>query len=93
MVAHVNEHALAHFAVRGDAAGDGDFRAVVVFAAFIFFASGFARFRRRKFVFERINAFGAQGGELGLALLNQRIRVVHQSLRIKPQTPFPRTEF
>ena len=66
LVAHVNEHGFAHFAVRGDAPGDGDFAAFGVIVARML-----AGFRRRKFVFERVNALGAQRGELGLALFDQ----------------------
>ena len=33
LVAHVNEHGFAHVAVRGDAAGDGDFAAFGVIAS------------------------------------------------------------
>ena len=36
LVAHVNEHGFAHVAVRGDAAGDGDFGVLGQFAAFKF---------------------------------------------------------
>ncbi len=66
LVAHVNEHALAHVAVRGDAAGHGYFAALGVILTRI--GAGFGW---RKFVLERVNALGAQRGEFGLALFDQ----------------------
>ena len=66
LVAHIDEHALAHVAVRGDAAGHGHFPAFSV----ILPRPG-AGFGRRKFVPERVNAVLPQRGELGLALFNQ----------------------
>ncbi len=44
LVAHVNEHGLAHLAVRGDAPGDSDFGVFDQFA-FFKFRAGFARRR------------------------------------------------
>ncbi len=66
LVAHVNEHGLAHVAMRGDAAGHGNFAAFDVIAA----RPG-AGFAGREFILERVNALGAQGGELGLALFDE----------------------
>ena len=74
----VNELALAHVAVRGDAPGQRDFAALGIIGARLS-----AVFRGCKFVFERVDALGPQCGELGLALFNQCIRVVHSHL----QTP------
>ena len=66
LVAHVKEHGLAHFTVRGDASGDG------YFAAFgVIFPRVGARFGGREFVFERVNALGAQRGEFGPALFDE----------------------
>ena len=66
LVADVNEHGLAHVAMRRDAAGQRRF------AAFdVIFSRGIAGFRRRKFILERVNALRAQGDELGLALFDQ----------------------
>ena len=67
LVAHVNEHGFAHVAVRGDASGDGDFAAFGVILPRVAAHDS----RRRELVFERVNALGAQRGELGLALFNQ----------------------
>jgi len=53
-------------ALRGDAPGDGDFAALDVIAARLG-----AGFRGREFILERVNALGAQGGELGLALFDE----------------------
>ena len=66
LVADVNEHGLAHVAMRGDASGERHFAAFDIICA-----RGVAGFRRRKFVLERVNALGAQRGELGLALFDQ----------------------
>ena len=66
LVAHVNEHGFAHFTMRGDASGDGDFTAFGV----IFSRIG-AGFGRRKFIFERENAFGFKLLELGFALFDE----------------------
>jgi hypothetical protein len=65
-VPNVNEHALAHVAMRGDASRHGDLAAFGVIRA-----GGVAGFRRCEFIFEGVNAFRAQGGEFGLALLDQ----------------------
>ena len=72
LVLHVDEHGLAHVAVRGDAAGDGDGAALGVVRA-----RGGAGLAGGELVLKRVDAFGAQGGELGLALFDERIRVVH----------------
>ena len=66
LVADVNEHGFAHVAMRGDAPGQRHFAAFDVIGA-----GGIAGFGGRKFVLERINALGAQGGEFGLALFDQ----------------------
>ena len=66
LVADVNEHGLAHVAMRGDAPGERDFAAFGVIGA-----SHSAGFRRRKFILERVNTLGAERGELGLALFDQ----------------------
>ncbi len=66
LVADVNEHGLAHVAMRGDASGQRHFAAFNVIVA-----RRLAGFRRRKFIPERVNALRAQGGELGLALFDQ----------------------
>ena len=66
LVAHVNEHGFAHVAVRGDAARHGHFAAFGV----VFPRVG-AGFGRRELVFERVNAFGPQSGELGFALFDE----------------------
>ena len=66
MVLEVNEHALAHFAVRGDAAGDGDLAVLDVIGARLV-----ARFGRGEFIGERVDALGAERGEFGLALFDQ----------------------
>ncbi len=66
LVADVEEHGLAHVAVRGDASGERDF------AAFgVLFARVPAGFAGRELVFKRVNALRPQRGELGLALFNQ----------------------
>ena len=78
LVADVHEHGFAHVAVRGDAAGERDFAAFGVILPRVG-----ARFGRSELVFERVNAFGPQRGQLGLALFNQCIRVVHQSWQSK----------
>ena len=66
LVTHINEHGLAHLAMRGNASGQRDFAAFDIIGA-----CGGARFRRRKFVLERVNALGAECGELGFALFDQ----------------------
>ncbi len=66
LVANVHEHAFAHVAVRGDAAGERDFAALGVVLARVL-----AGFPGRELVFERVNTPGPQRGELGLALFNQ----------------------
>jgi hypothetical protein len=50
LVAQINEHGLAHFTVRGNPSGDGNFAAFGVIVV-----SLFAGFRRREFIFEREN--------------------------------------
>jgi len=61
LVADVDEHGLAHVAVGGDAAGDGDF------AAFhVVFTGGVAGFGGGELVFEGVNALFAQGASLAL---------------------------
>ncbi len=66
LVLDVDEHALAHFAMGGDAAGEGDFAALGVMGAGVV-----AGFGGREFVGKGIDALGAQRGELGLALFDQ----------------------
>ena len=66
LVTNVNEHGLAHVALGGDATGNSDFTAFGVIAARML-----AGFTGREFVFERVNALGAQCGQLGLALFDQ----------------------
>ena len=66
LVADVHEHGFAHVAVRGDAAGERDFAALGVILARV--GAGFAG---REFVFERVNALGAQGVKLFAALFDQ----------------------
>ena len=66
LVADVNEHGLAHVAMRGDAPGQRNLPALEVIRA-----RGGAGFAGGEFILERVNAFGAQGGELGLALFDQ----------------------
>ena len=72
LVADIDKHALAHITVGSDSSGDGDFPAFGVGG----FRGG-AGFGGGEFVFEGIDAFGAQGRQLGLALLDQRIGLVH----------------
>ena len=76
LVFDVDELALAHVAVRGDASCQRDFPALTIIGARLG-----ALFGGCEFVFERINAFGAQRRELGFALFNQRIRVVRAHLQ------------
>ena len=71
LVAHIDEHAFAHVAMRSDAARDGDLAAFGVIRP-----CGVAGFGWGKFVFERINALGAQGREFGFALFDQGIQRV-----------------
>jgi len=52
--------------VRDDASSDAGFAAFGVIVARLL-----AGFRRREFVFERVNALGAQRGELGPALFDE----------------------
>jgi hypothetical protein len=66
LIAHVNKHAFAHFTVRGDATGHGHFTAFGVMVARLL-----AGFAGCEFVFERVNALGAQRSQLGLALFDQ----------------------
>ena len=61
LVAHVNEHGFAHVAVRGDAAGHGHFAAFGVILSRVG-----ARFGRREFVFERVNALARNAASLAL---------------------------
>ena len=71
LVAHVNEHGFAHLAVRGDAPGDGHAMAFGQRAGIEAAAGGVAFGVGREFILERVNAFRAQGGELGLALFDE----------------------
>lgn len=66
LVLQVNEHALSHVAMRRDTPGDGNFATLDVIAP-----RHMAGFSGRKFIFERVNAFGAQSREFGLALFDQ----------------------
>ena len=66
LIADVDEHALAHVAVGGDAAGHGDLAALGVIGAGLG-----AVFGGRELVPERVDALGPQGAQLGLALLDQ----------------------
>jgi hypothetical protein len=66
LVAHVNKHAFAHLTVRGNAPGHSHFTALGVIIMRL--PAGFAG---REFIFERVNALGAQRGQLGFALFNQ----------------------
>jgi hypothetical protein len=66
LVADVNEHGLAHVAMRRDAPGQRHFAAFNVIGT-----GGGARFAGREFILERVNALGAERGQLGLALFNQ----------------------
>ena len=66
LVADVDEHGLAHVAVRRDASGERHFAAFDIIVARLL-----AGFRRCEFVLERVNALGAERGELGLALFDQ----------------------
>src|SRR2546421_694780 len=66
LVANIDEHAFAHVAMSGDAAGDCYLVALnVVGTSVSAFLGG------DELVFERIDAFGSQGGELGFALLDK----------------------
>src|ERR1035438_3571561 len=67
LVTHVNEHGFAHVSMRGNAAGDGNFRVLGQRAAFKFRARLTRADVRREFVFARVNACGAQGGENAIA--------------------------
>src|SRR5262245_17514286 len=73
LVAHIDEHALAHVAMRGDAPGDSDLTAFDVIGA-----GGGAGFGGSELVFERVNALCTQSVELFAALLDQRIRIIHR---------------
>ena len=66
LVFDVDEDAFAHLAVGGDAAGEGDFAVLDVIGAGVV-----AGFGGGKFIGKRVNATGAERGELGLALINQ----------------------
>ena len=66
LVAHINEHGLAHLPVRRDPSSHRDFASFGVIIPRVF-----ARFRGGKLVFERVNALGAQGRQFGPPLFNQ----------------------
>ena len=66
LVAHVNEHALGHVAVSGEAAGNGDLAALGVLGArFSALVGG------GELVLERVKPLRPQGGEFCFALFDQ----------------------
>jgi len=66
LVLDINEHALAHLAVGGDAAGQGDGASLDVIGAGL--GSGLGG---GKFVGKRIDAFRPERGQFGFALFDQ----------------------
>ena len=81
LVAHVDEDGLAHVTMRGDATGDREARALGHFALVELRAGIVAGAVRGELVLEGVDALAAQGGELGLALFDERIGVVHKGVR------------
>ncbi len=66
LVAHVDEHALAHIAVGGHPAGDSHFAAFGIIRARLG-----AFFRGRELILERVNTLRPQRGQFSFALLEQ----------------------
>jgi hypothetical protein len=84
-VLQVEELALAHVAMGGDAAGDGDGVAFGEFALLELLPCFAAADAGGEPVAERENAFGLQRAELAAALFDERVGVFHTGARTKAQ--------
>ena len=80
-VLEVDELALAHVAMGGDASGDEHLRPLGEFALLEAFARRAAAGIRFEGIAERLDALGLQRRQLGLALFDQRIGIVHTESR------------